>query len=313
MKVSRRAASHGAEAEVGRSVQGALDGLAFDPASAPLTSPSVVARLLDRHGLRAEKRLSQHYLTDPRVVDAVVSAAGVGSEDEVWEVGPGLGVLTRALSSAAKRVVSIELDARLFPLLEETLARASNVELVAGDALRIDLSRASKGSVFAANLPYGVGTAVVVRALMCGRFARLGLLLQREVAERLAAGPGDPAYGSLSLLVAHHGRARVERLVAPSAFMPAPAVTSAVVRLELDLDMEPDPRTFALVRTAFRHRRKTLLSNLRLAGVPARTGREALERLDMDPRVRAEELDLASFRALADVLPALDVPDGAPE
>jgi len=282
----------------------------LDPATATLTSPRVVAQLLARHQLRADKGFGQHFLIDPSVITAVVEAAGVGPRDEVWEVGPGLGVLTRALSAVARKVVSVELDARLLPLLRETLALATNVEIVAADALTVDLGRAARASRFAANLPYNVGTAVLLRVLTCGRFTRMGLLLQREVAERLVAAPATSAYGSLSLFVAHHGSARIVRRVAPGAFLPAPAVASAVVRIDVDPDAVADPTTFALVRLGFRHRRKTLLANLRLAGVDGSIARDALVRSGLDPRVRAEALDLATFRALAAQLPALDTRDG---
>ena len=288
------------------------DDTPFDPATATLTTPRVINTILARHGLRADKGFGQHFLTDPRVVAAVVAAAGVGADDEVWEVGPGLGVLTRALAATARRVVAIELDARLLPVLEETLANAHHVTIRHGDALRADWSEARPGSRFAANLPYNVGTAVLVRALTSGRFVGLGVLLQREVAERLVATAGTPAYGSLSLLIAHHGRARIVRRVAPGAFMPPPAVTSAVVAIDLDPDARPDPTTFAIVRAGFRHRRKTLLSNLRLAGLEAETVRAVLADLGLPPAVRAEALDLATFRALAVRLPAPARPDGAP-
>jgi 16S rRNA (adenine1518-N6/adenine1519-N6)-dimethyltransferase len=228
----------------------------------------------------------------------------------VWEVGPGLGVLTRALAAAAQRVVTVELDARLLSVLDETLADAHNVAVRHGDALRVDWTEARAGSRFAANLPYNVGTAVLVKALTSGRFARLGVLLQREVAERLVAAAGTSAYGSLSLLIAHHGRARITRRVAAGAFMPPPAVTSAVVTIDVDPDARPDPTTFALVRAGFRHRRKTLLSNLRLAGLEADVVRAALADLGLPPAVRAEALDLATFRALALRVPTPAVPDG---
>jgi len=282
----------------------------FDPAHQTLTTPRVINGILARHGLRADKGFGQHFLIDPTVVAAVVAAAGVGVDDEVWEVGPGLGVLTRALAATARRVVTIELDARLLPVLDETLADANNVAIRHGDAVRVDWSEAPPGSRFAANLPYNVGTAVLVRALTSSRFTRLGVLLQREVAERVVATAGTPAYGSLSLLIAHHGRARITRRVAPGAFMPPPAVTSAVVAIDVDPDARPDPTTFALIRAGFRHRRKTLLSNFRLAGLEVEVVRTALADLGLPPAVRAEALDLATFRALAMRVPTPAVPDG---
>lgn len=283
-----------------------------DAATAPLTAPSVLSQLLRRHGLRADKRFGQHFLIDPSVIDAVVRAAQVRDDDQVWEVGPGVGVLTRALATRAREVVAIELDGRLLPLLGETLAGVANVRVMSQDALQVDFGQAEPGSCFAANLPYNVGTAVLVRVLTSGRFDRVGVLLQREVAERLVATPGMAAYGSLSLLIAHHGRATIERRVAPGAFLPAPAVTSAVVRIELGERVAPDPTTFAVVRAGFRHRRKTLRANLRLAGVQDAMIDAALRALELDPRVRAEALDLDTFRALAARLPAMDSANGTP-
>lgn len=267
-----------------------------------LTSARVVRALLDRHGLRHDKDLGQHFLVDRGVLAAIVDAAELRGGHEVWEVGPGLGTLTRELASRARRVVAIELDARLPAVLAETLAPWDNVEVRRGDALRVDWSRAAPGALFVSNLPYQVGTAVLTRVMGSRRFARAVVLVQREVADRLVAGPGAPAFGSLSLWVAHHGHARIVRGVAPGAFVPPPRVHSAVVRIDLDPDAPPDPRTFDLVRDAFRHRRKTLAWNLRAAGDDPERVREALADLGIDGRARAETLGLDAFRRLAAAL-----------
>jgi 16S rRNA (adenine1518-N6/adenine1519-N6)-dimethyltransferase len=198
----------------------------------------------------------------------------------------------------------VELDARLLPVLAETLAPWPRVEVVHGDALRIELSAVTPGASFVANLPYHVGTAVLSRVLAAGRFVRAVVLVQREVGERLVAGAGDAAFGSLSLWVAHHGQARLVRLVPPGAFLPPPKVTSAVVRVDLDPAARPDPVTFALIRDGFRHRRKTLLANLRAAGDDPTRVRAALEELGIDTRARAETLDLTAFRRLGTLLRA---------
>ncbi len=266
---------------------------------ADLTSPRVVRALLNRHGLAADKGLGQHFLIDRPALEAIANAADLGRIDEAWEVGPGLGTLTRELARRAGRVVAIELDRRLLPVLAETLAPWTNVRIVHGDALTVDLGAAAPGSVFVANLPYNVGTAVLSRVLASRRFGRAVVLVQREVGERLVAAAGDDAFGSLSLWVAHHGRAKIVRSVPPAAFSPPPKVTSVVVRIDLDPDVAPDPRTFAVVRDGFRHRRKTLLANLRAAGDDPAVVRDALEALSIDPRARAETLDLAAFRRLA--------------
>ncbi len=267
--------------------------------TAELTSPRVVRALLTRHGLGADTSLGQHFLVDRATLAAIVAAAGLEPDDEAWEVGPGLGTLTVELAQRARRVVTVELDGRLLPLLAETLAAWPNAEVVHGDALRVDFSQASRGAHFVANLPYQVGTAVLAKVLSCGRFERAVVLVQREVADRLVARAGTAAYGSLSLWVAHHARARIVRTVPPGAFMPPPKVTSAVVVLDVDPAAGPDPATFALVRDGFRHRRKTLVANLRAAGDDPEQVRSALEDLGLDPRTRAEALDLTTFRRLS--------------
>lgn len=280
----------------------APDAVPARDAPGPLTSLGVVRGLLARHGAGADPSFGQNFLVDDAALRAIVAAAEIGPDDEVWEVGPGLGTLTRELARRAKRVVAVELDRRMLPVLAETLAPWPHVDVRHADALDVDFGAAAPGSVFVANLPYNVGTAVLSRVLTAGRFRRAVVLVQREVGERLVATAGTAAFGSLSLWVAHHGRARVVRHVPPGAFHPPPKVTSAVVRVDLDADVRPDDRTFALVRDAFRHRRKTLVANLRAVGRPADGVRAVLEAQGLDPRVRAEALDLAAFRRLAAAL-----------
>jgi 16S rRNA (adenine1518-N6/adenine1519-N6)-dimethyltransferase len=279
-----------------------------------LTSPRVVREVLGRHGLSADRSFGQHFLVDDRVLASVVEAAGVTAADHVWEVGPGLGVLTRALSDAARRVTSIEIDRRMVAVLAETVGHLPNVAVLEADATTFDFAAAvDPGGVFAANLPYNVGTNVLVRALQTGRFRRAGVLLQREVADRLVAAPGTDAYGALSLVVAHLGVARSVRTVPPGCFVPPPAVTSAVVRIDVHEGVTPDPRTFAVVRAGFAHRRKTLARNLRMVGIPEGAVVEALSTLGLDLKVRAEALDLATFRALGAALGDRLLRMGAPD
>lgn len=267
-----------------------------------LTAWRNVRALLGRHGLQADKRLGQHFLVDRSALRAIVEAADLQPSDEVWEVGPGLGTLSVALAARVQRLVCIELDRRMLPVLAETLGPYPHAEVRHGDALAVDWGEARAGARFVANLPYQVGTAIISALLESRRFVRLVVLVQREVAERMVALPGSPAFGSLSLWVAHHGRARIVRHVAPGAFAPPPQVVSAVVRIDPDPDARPDPATFVLIRAGFRHRRKTLLANLRAAGIPKDQGAAALEALGIDPRARAETLDLAHFRRLRELL-----------
>ncbi len=257
--------------------------------------------LLTRYGLRADKSFGQNFLVDGNALGAIVEAARLEPTDTVLEVGPGLGVLTRELALRAKEVVSVELDARLLPALEETLAPAGNVTLIHGDGLTFDLQTLPGGSLLVANLPYNVATPILVRALKSGRFKRLVFLVQKEVAQRLRAGPGEGAYGALSLIVAHFAEAEIVRDVKPSAFFPPPEVTSSVVRLDVR-NTQSDPKTFALIHHAFRHRRKTLKKNLLMAGFEKVRVENAVAALGLDPRTRAEMLDISQFAALGRAL-----------
>ena len=194
--------------------------------------------------------------------------------------------------------MSVELDRRLAPVLAETLSGLDNVELVEGDAVRFDFAHLPEGALLVANLPYNAATAVVTHALESARFTRLVFLVQREVAERLTAEAGTPAYGSLSLLVRHFGEARRVRRVPPGAFLPPPKVTSSVVRIDVRPGARPDPELFAFIRTCFAHRRKTLVKTLAMAGYDRTRVEAALQRLGLTERVRSEQLDLDAFHDL---------------
>jgi 16S rRNA (adenine1518-N6/adenine1519-N6)-dimethyltransferase len=258
----------------------------------------VVRALLSEHAIRPDKAFGQNFLIDGNILGRIVEAAAVGPGDSVLEVGPGLGALTRELAGRAREVVAVELDRKLLPVLEKTLAGLDNVRLVNADALRFDLGEMPHGSLMVANLPYNVGTAVMVRALESMRFKRLVVLVQKEVAQRLVAPPGGESYGYLSLVVGHFAVAEIVRDVPSTAFLPAPEVTSSVVRITCDLTASPDPGLFALVEASFKHRRKTLKKNLVMAGYAAAAIEAALGALGIAPKARAETLSLAEFREL---------------
>ena len=268
----------------------------------PLYSPAVVADVLNRHGLRADKNFGQNFLIDGNVLKNIVAAAEVRNGDTVLEIGPGLGVLTRALAEAAGHVVSVELDARLLPVLQETTGHLDNITVIHGDGLEYDLTQLPPNSLLVANLPYNVATPILVRALESGRFKRVVVMVQKEVAERLKAAPGDPAFGALSLVVQHFASVKTVKDVKPDSFYPAPAVTSSVVRLEVDPEAQADAALFDLVHTAFRHRRKTLKKNLLMAGYDKQIVVAALQAANLDPRVRAEALGLGVFAELQNTL-----------
>lgn len=271
-----------------------------------LTSRGVVTDLLARHGLRPDKSFGQNFLVDQSALMAVVEAAEIQTDQTVLEFGPGLGVLTRELAQRAGRVIAVELDSRMLPVLHETLAGFDNVTVLHQDALEFDYSQLPSGSSLVANLPYNVATRLVSDALESGRLTRLVAMVQREVAERMRAGVGQTGFGAYSLLIEHFAEARIVRDVAPGCFLPPPEVTSSIIRLDVREAAGPDPALFRLIRRSFAHRRKTLRRNLMMAGYPADTVLHAMASLQLDNRVRAEELSLERFRLLLAALESAD-------
>ncbi|MDM7325430.1 MAG: 16S rRNA (adenine(1518)-N(6)/adenine(1519)-N(6))-dimethyltransferase RsmA [Thermus sp.] len=264
-----------------------------------LASPKEVRELLRRHGLYADKRLGQNFLVSPAHLRRIVEAARPFT-GPVYEVGPGLGVLTRALAQAGAQVTAIEKDLRLKPVLEETL-KGLSVNLVFTDALAFPWEEVPEGSLLVANLPYNIATPLITRLLKTGRFARLVFLVQKEVAERMVAKPSTPPYGLLSLRVAYHAQAEKLLDLPPGAFFPPPKVVSSLVRLT-PRGVPDDPRLFRLVEAAFSKRRKTLKNALEAAGYPREQVEEALSSLGLPEKVRAEALDLPQFQRLTETL-----------
>jgi 16S rRNA (adenine1518-N6/adenine1519-N6)-dimethyltransferase len=271
-----------------------------------LASSTQVRALLERYQLRPDKAFGQNFLIDAHSLAQIVDAAQVTPEDTVLEIGPGLGVLTRELVIRAKHVTTVELDRRLLPALEETLQDFSNLSLVHGDGVTFDLTTLPIGSLLVANLPYNVGTAILIRALESARFKRLVFLVQKEVAERLTASPGTKSYGALSLVVKYFGVAKRVADVKPSSFFPAPEVTSSIVRIEVDTHIQANPTLFDFIHTGFRHRRKTLKKNLVMAGFDLPKVLDSLQRLELNPEIRAEALTLQDFQGLWTALEKLE-------
>ncbi|MFL5375472.1 MAG: 16S rRNA (adenine(1518)-N(6)/adenine(1519)-N(6))-dimethyltransferase RsmA [Myxococcales bacterium] len=256
------------------------------------------AELLRAHGLRPKKEWGQNFLGDPRILDSLAALASVGSADTVVELGAGLGHLTRALLATGARVVAVERDRELAPILRAELPEA---EVVEADAKSFDLSSVAAGGkvVVCGNLPYHLSSSILFHLLDQRRFVRRAvLLLQREVAERIAAEPGGRDYGVLSVLVQQAADAHLGLAVDRHAFTPPPEVDSSA----LVIDFLPQPRAEVrdegrfrtLVKAAFAQRRKTLWNS-----VSSMEGaRAALERAGIDPRRRAETLSVAEFAAI---------------
>lgn len=251
----------------------------------------------------ANKRLGQNFLIDPNIVRKIVALAELTPEDTVLEIGPGRGVLTEALSAAAGTVVAVEIDPLLHRLLRERQAEWPNVELVCGDALRYPIERLPVGTIVVANLPYYLSTPLLFRLLEGrARFPRMVLMLQEEVADRLAAKPGTADYGVLSVMAQYAAEIGKAFKVSANCFRPRPEVGSAVVLLRTKertpLAPEQEPAFAALVRAAFAHRRKTLVNSLRDEGYEPSSVLGALSGLGLAPAIRAERLTLDTFVAL---------------
>lgn len=263
---------------------------------------------------RPRKRFGQHFLHDPHILDRIVETAGVGPDDAVIEIGPGTGALTGRLAARVGRLVAVEIDRDLTAGLREAYAGMPTVEILEADILKVDLAglaeRLGGRAVVVGNVPYNISSPLLFALVDARRaFRRMVLMLQREFAERLAAGAGTPAYGALSVVAQLHLEVAVAFHVAPGAFRPPPAVESTVVVLTpraAPAAPVPDEARFRrVVRAAFAQRRKTLLNTLRAA----RLGPESpdalvasLSRAGIDPRRRGETLTLAEFARLDQAL-----------
>jgi 16S rRNA (adenine1518-N6/adenine1519-N6)-dimethyltransferase len=272
-------------------------------------TPATIPALLERHGLAPSRALGQNFLADPNTARRIVRLAGIRPGDRVLEIGPGIGSLTVALLEADARVTAIELDRHVVPALLDTVG-PDTIELVTGDAMTLDIAAllgtaAGEPWHVVSNLPYNVATPIVMRLLETAPTARsILVMVQREVGERLAAGPGTKAYGAVSVKVAYFARARVVGIVAPTVFIPAPRVESALVHLVRypapPVEVPSPARLFALVRAGFGQRRKMLRGALRseLGGDVEAT----LTAAAVDPQARAETLTLDDWARLARVV-----------
>ena len=270
-----------------------------------------IKALLGRHGFRFSKSMGQNFLIEHWVPRDIAEASGADTGKGVLEVGPGIGPLTHQLALRADKVVSVELDKALYPILAETMAEHANFELVSGDILKVDIPALVKekfeglDAIACANLPYNITTPAITALLEANCFSAVTVMIQREVARRICAAPGTSDYGAFSLFCQYHADCELLFDVPPTCFIPAPKVTSSVVRLvprpapqEVD---DPD-HFFRVIKAAFAQRRKTLLNGLtsafgsklskeELSGVIAACGLPA--------DVRGERLGIPEFAALS--------------
>lgn len=273
-------------------------------------SDGVRARIaLEKHGFRFQRTLGQNFLLDDARVARIVALAGVGEADDVLEIGPGAGVLTRALARRAHRVVALEIDRALAPVLEEMLAGVSNVRLEFADALKADLA-ALMGGRFAvvANLPYYITADMVMKLLKSGLdISCITIMVQKEAAARMMAQLSEAQYCLLAATIAYFARCESLMDVPPGAFTPPPHVESRLLRLTPYAKKPVQPRNEALflrvLAAAFAMRRKTLANNLsRAFQVPREQAAAWLEAVGINPMARGEAVELAALARLSDAM-----------
>ena len=279
-----------------------------------LTNINDIKSLLGRHGFHFSKSMGQNFLIEDWVPRDIAEAAGLDKTCAVLEIGPGIGPLTNQLALRAGKVAAIELDKTLLPILAETMAPHNNVEIIPGDAMKLDLAAlvAEKfdglTAKACANLPYNITTPVITKLLEAGCFQSITVMIQKEVAQRICAAPGSPDCGAFSLFCQYHAECSLLFEVPPECFLPAPKVTSAVIQLvprsAPPVDADPE-QLFRLIKAAFAQRRKTLLNGLS-AAYGSRFSKERLRQFIIDSglseSVRGERLSLEDFACLTKFL-----------
>ena len=279
-----------------------------------LSDPGHIKEVLARHGFHFSKALGQNFLINPGVCPRMAAECGAQACKGVIEVGPGIGVLTWELSQVAQKVCAIELDSRLFPVLEETLAGRDNVKIIPGDVMKLDLHQLIRqefggGPVcVCANLPYYITSPVILRLLEEGLpLTSITVMVQKEAAQRLCAAPGERECGAVSVAVHYRSQPKLLFQVGRGSFLPPPKVDSAVLRL--DLRQEPPVSVadedwfFRVSRAAFAQRRKTAANSLSATlGLPKPQVEQALAAAGAPENVRAERLTLEQLAALANAL-----------
>lgn len=283
---------------------------------ATLGNPKNTIEILQKYHFNFQKKFGQNFLIDTGVLEGIIDAAEIGKDDFVLEIGPGIGTMTQYLCEAAREVVAVEIDSNLIPILSDTLADYSNVEVMNADILKVDIGKLArehnggKPIKVAANLPYYITTPIIM-----GLFEShvpidsITIMVQKEVADRMQEGPGSKEYGALSLAVQYYASPEIVLTVPPSCFMPQPKVGSAVIRLtrheQPPVSVKSEKLMFQVIRASFNQRRKTLANGLNNFGAFS-IGKEAIqqciEALGVPVNIRGEALSLEQFARLSDLI-----------
>lgn len=281
-----------------------------------LGNPQNTIAVLQKYNFVFQKKFGQNFLIDTHVLDKIIRAAQIDKDDCVLEIGPGIGTMTQYLACAARRVIAVEIDRALIPILEDTLDGYENVRIINEDVLKVDITKLAEEEnngrpiKVVANLPYYITTPIIMGLFEnCVPVRSITVMVQKEVADRMQTGPGSKDYGALSLAVQYYSKPYIVANVPPNCFMPRPKVGSAVIRLERHeeppVQVHDEKLMFRIIRASFNQRRKTLANGLKNSAELDFTKEEieeAIMALGKGPSIRGEALTLAEFARLSDLL-----------
>ena len=281
-----------------------------------LGNPKYTIEVLQKYGFVFQKRFGQNFLIDTHVLDRIIEASEITKDDFVLEIGPGIGTMTQYLAESAGKVIAVEIDKNLIPILGETLAEYDNVTIINEDILKLDINRLveeendGKPIKVVANLPYYITTPIIMGLFESHvPLQSITVMVQKEVADRMQVGPGSKDYGALSLAVQYYAKPYIAANVPPNCFIPRPGVGSAVIRLtryeEPPVMVKDESLMFKLIRASFNQRRKTLqngIANSPELPYSKAQVEKALEKMGLAANVRGESLTLAEFAKLSDTI-----------
>lgn len=282
---------------------------------ATLGIPSNTIEILKKYNFNFQKRFGQNFLIDTHILEKIVNEAGIDEDDCVLEIGPGIGTMTQYLCERAGRVIAVEIDKALIPILNDTLSSYNNVTIINEDILKVDITKLcneynnGRPIKVVANLPYYITTPIIMGLFESGcPLESITIMVQKEVADRMKCGPGSKDYGALSLAVQFYSSPEIVAYVSPESFIPKPGVGSAVIRLtryeKPPVEVDDEKYMFALIRAAFNMRRKTMVNSLMSSnlGLTKEEILEAIKNLGLSATVRGEALTLEEFAALSNIL-----------
>ena len=281
-----------------------------------LSNPQVTIQTIKKYEFAFQKKFGQNFLIDDHVITKIINAAEITKDDLVLEIGPGIGTMTQYLAESARKVIAVEIDKNLIPILGETLAEYDNVTVINEDILKLDINRlveeenAGKPIKVVANLPYYITTPIIMGLFESHvPLQSITVMVQKEVADRMQVGPGSKDYGALSLAVQYYAKPYIAANVPPNCFIPRPGVGSAVIRLtryeEPPVTVKDESLMFKLIRASFNQRRKTVqngIANSPELPYSKAQVEKALEKMGLAANVRGESLTLAEFAKLSDII-----------